>query len=325
MLRLLATIALLAAAPARADVAEAVNDHILPGMARFAEATATLADAADGSCNAEDLRPAYHAAYDAWMAVSHLRLGPAETEGRVLAIAFWPDPKGLGAKAQAALLRAADPAVLTPDRFAEQSVAVRGLTGLERLLYPEAPLQGDYPCALMRATARDLARMASEIDGEWRGGYAGLLLDAGAAGNTAYLNRTEARQAVFTQLIAGLEFTQDQRLGRPLGTFDKPRPERAEALASGRPLRNVTLSIEALAGLAHALVPDARHTAAAFDHALALARALDDPALAAVADPQGWLKVEILQQAVHAARDTALAEMGPALDVGLGFNAADGD
>ncbi len=46
---------------------------------------------------------------------------------------------------------------------------------------------------------------------------------------------------------------------------------------------------------------------------------------AGVADPQGHLKVEILQQAVTAVRDTALAELGPELDVGIGFNAADGD
>jgi predicted lipoprotein len=44
-----------------------------------------------------------------------------------------------------------------------------------------------------------------------------------------------------------------------------------------------------------------------------------------VATPQGRLRIEILQQSVAALRDTALAELGPELDVGIGFNAADGD
>ena len=57
----------------------------------------------------------------------------------------------------------------------------------------------------------------------------------------------------------------------------------------------------------------------------ALAAALPGDALARVEDPQVWLKVQILRQAVHAARDAAMAEIGPALDVGVGFNAADGD
>ncbi len=116
------------------------------------------------------------------MAVAHLRLGPVEEEGRVLAIAFWPDPKALGTKAQMALLTG-DPAALTPEHFPEQSVAARGLTGLERLLYPADPLPAD-PCALIRATTADLARMAAGIEADWRGGYADVLLTAGEPGNT---------------------------------------------------------------------------------------------------------------------------------------------
>lgn len=113
------------ASPARADFPETVQDHILPGYADFETATKALAEAAANTCAPADLTRAYHATYDAWMAVQHLRFGPGETDGRVLAILYWPDPKALGAKAQAALLTG-DPAKLTPDAFAEQSVAARG-------------------------------------------------------------------------------------------------------------------------------------------------------------------------------------------------------
>lgn len=322
MRRLLAAFLLLAA-PARADVAEAVREAILPGYAAFAESTAALAGAAAESCEAEALRPAFHAAFDAWIGVAHLRLGPVEEEGRALAIAFWPDPKGLGAKAQAGLL-AGDPALLEPERFAQQSVAARGLMALERLLYPAGAPEAD-PCPLIRATAADLARIAAAISAEWRAGYARLLLDPGGEGNTRFLTGTEARQAIFTQIGAGLEFLAEQRLGRPLGSFDRPRPERAEAVASGRSLRNIRLSLAAMRALAEALAPDSPRTLAAFDRAIAQAGALDDPVLAGVAEPQGRLRVEILQQSVRAIRDAALAEMAPALGVGFGFNAQDGD
>ena len=50
-----------------------------------------------------------------------------------------------------------------------------------------------------------------------------------------------------------------------------------------------------------------------------------DPDIDHITDPQAWLKLEILQQAVRSARDTALAELGPALGVALGFNSQDGD
>ncbi len=321
-MRALALALCLIASPALADVAEVVTTQIRPAHARFAAATADLA--AIDTCDAATLQPAFHTAYDTWMGLSYLHLGPVEQDGRGLAIAFWPDPKSLGAKAQRGLLTG-DAAALTPANFAQQSVAARGLTGLERLLYPADPLPAD-PCPLIRATTRDLARMASAIDAGW-GPFGDLLLTAGDPGNTSFLSKTEARQALFTQLAAGLEYIADQRLGRPLGTFDKPRPERAEARASGRSVRHVILSLVALRDMAAALNPASPLTLAAFDRAIDAATRLadDDPALQGVAAPQGRLKVEILQQDVRAIRDTALAEMVPALGVGLGFNAQDGD
>jgi hypothetical protein len=310
----------LLAAPAFADTAAVARNHIRPGYAAFAERAAALG--AVGSCDPALLRPAFHGAYDAWMQVAHLHLGPSEEDGRGLAILFWPDPKGLGAKAQRALL-AGDPTALTAETMAQQSVAARGLAGLERLLFPDEMPEAD-PCPLIRATADDLARLATELNDGWVG-YGDLLLTAGQPGNPQFLTADEATQALFTQLATGLEFIADRRLGRPLGSFDKPRPDLSEAHAAQRSQRNVVLSLQALRDLAMHLSPESTKTIAAFDRAIALATDLDDPAFAAIADPQGWLKLEILQQAVRATRETAIAEVGPALGVGLGFNSQDGD
>jgi predicted lipoprotein len=321
----LTALLLLTAPPARADTPEAVKQVILPGYAGFAAAAAALDRAAQESCDAQVLEAPYHAAYDAWMGVAALHLGPAEDDGRALAILFWPDPKGLGAKAQKGLLTG-DPAALAPESFARQSVAARGLLGLERLLWPPEALPAD-PCPLIRATAADLARMGAEIAAGWQGdtGFAAQMLTAGQPGNTRFLTPAEARQALFTLIHAGLEQIADQQLGRPLGSFDKPRPDLAQARASGRSLRNVVLELQALRALAAALAPQAGQTLAAFDRAIARAEALEDPVFAGVADPSGRLKVEILQQAVRAARDTAAVEIAAALGVDLGFNSADGD
>ncbi|MEO8242470.1 MAG: imelysin family protein [bacterium] len=316
-------LALCCATPVWADFPETVTGYILPGYAKFAQATQELSDMAATTCDQSALRAPFNAAYDAWVAVQPLHFGPAEQNGLGLAIDYWPDPKGAGAKAQRGLLLG-DAAALTAENFADQSVAARGLSGLERLLYPSDPLPAD-PCALIRATANDLARVAMLINDAWRSGYGNTMLTAGQAGNTTYLTRPEVRQALFTQIIAALEFTEDQRLGRPLGNFDKPHPERAEAVASGRSLINVTLSLRSLKAMVETLTPDVPLTLASLDRAIELAGKLDDPVFAGVATPQGRLKVEILQQAVTAVRENALGELGPELDVGIGFNAADGD
>lgn len=305
------------ATPAVADVTSAVQDHALPALARFATATADLA--ALETCEPAILQAGWHSAFDAWLGVSHLRLGPVEEEGRVLAIAFWPDPKGIGARQSAALLAAADPATLTPEHIAEQSVAARGLFGMERLLYPPAPLAGDYPCALTHALADDLARMASETLAGWQQGFASALEQPGPEGR--YLSDLEAKQALLTALITGIEFNADARVARPLGSFDKPRPERAEARASQRSARNIALSLRALADFASHLA-EAPKTSAALTQAAQQAETVD---FARLDDPQIWLKADILRQTIKAAKDAAMAEIAPALGVGVGFNAADGD
>lgn len=305
------------ATPAMADVTHAVQDHALPGLTRFATASADLA--ALDTCAPAALQAGWNLAFDAWLGVAHLRLGPVEEEGRVLAIAFWPDPKGIGARQTAGLLAAADPATLTPDHIAEQSVAARGLFGMERLLFPPEPLAGDYPCALTHALADDLARMAAETLAGWQGGFAAALEQPGPGGR--YLSDLEAKQALLTALITGIEFNADARVARPLGSFDKPRPERAEARASGRSARNIALSLRALADFASHLA-EAPKTAAALEHAAQQAEAVDFTRLD---DPQIWLKADILRQNIKTAKDAAMAEIAPALGVGVGFNAADGD
>ncbi|MCQ0970269.1 imelysin family protein [Paracoccus sp. TK19116] len=322
---LIVSLAAMLAASAHADTAEAVNDVILPAYDELAEKTTALADTAAVDCSADALRDPYQAAWDAWASIDYLAIGPIQQNGRALAMSFWPDTKNSGRRAQQALVDAAPPAIDDPQAFADLSVALRGLGGLERLIYPSG-VEGDEAvlCRLRAATAADLARMAGEIRTEWDD-YASMLLDAGDAGNTTYLTADEARQALFTQVMAGLEHTADTRLGRPLGTFDKPRPERAEAIPAGRSLRNVRLSLEGMRDLAMALYPDAPLTRAAFDRAIGLADDLDDPVLAGVAEPAGRLKVEILQQAVRATRETMQAEIGGALGLSVGFNSKDGD
>jgi hypothetical protein len=179
---------------------------------------------------------------------------------------------------------------------------------------------------LVKALSTDLAAIAEQVNNAWQTSYATTLRAAGADTNATYLSEREAQQALFTALLSGLEFTADQRLGRPLGSFQRPRPTRAEAWRSGRSQHNVVLSLRALSDLARHLSNDNAHlTDAALTRAIDLAEGLNDPAFSGVSEPSSRLKIEILQQAVHAARDAALAEIGPSLGVSAGFNSADGD
>lgn len=322
---------------AQADGREAVlqsvvNEHVLPGFTKLSASTEALKAAAGKDCSpvSEALRSAYDTAFDAWIGVSHLRFGPSEERDRAFALAFWPDTKGFTPKALARLISGADPAGRDVEAFSHVSIAARGFYALEFLLFDERiSRMGDagYRCDLVRVVTADIDANADAILAAWQGGYADALMHPGTDG--PYRSEEEAVQELFKALMTGLEFTKDTRLGRPLGTFERPRPKRAEAYRSGRSLRNVVVSLTATRELARLLASvDAgvgKALDAGFARSLELAAGLDDPVFAGVATVQGRLEVEILQQSVGHIREVGIAELGPRLGVRAGFNALDGD
>lgn len=307
--------------PADAAVRLAVETVILPQVAGFADAAEALAQAAQAGCG-EPLREPFRAAWAAWAPIADLRLGPSEEAA--LSIAFWPDERGAGQRALDAMIAAEDPAGLDPAAFAEVSVAARGLVALDYLLF-DAEAGDGYACALTRTAAADLAAQAGALEAAWAD-HAALLVEAGATGNATYMSPDEAWRALYTQVLAGLEFTADARLGRPLGEFDRPRPTRAEAWRSGMPLRTVVLATDGAYDLAAALggAPD-EATQGAMAAVTAAAEAVGDDDFQDIADPHARLRVEILQGRVRALRDAIEAGVGAPRGIGPGFNSQDGD
>lgn len=328
-----ATLLLGGTAAQAGDRTEAILDHhVLPLVETLAETTAALDTAAAADCapGGAALREAYTTAFDAWIAFSHLRFGPAESQARGFALAFWPDTRGMTPKTLRSLIAGEDPVVDSAEDFATVSVAGRGFYALEFLLYDKdiAALGSDaYRCQLTRVIAADMAVTAADLARDWKDNYAGLMRHPGPDG--PYQTDEEVLQEFFKALSTGLEINADLRLGRPMGQIGKPRPMRAEARRSGRSLHHVVVSLKSLRQLAELLAGEDAELAAdmdkAFDYALSRADRIDDPVLAGVATPEGRLHVEVLQQAITAIRTEANMELGPALGVAAGFNSLDGD
>ena len=177
----LAALLLFLAAPALADTEAVIAEHILPGHAAFAARTQALADAAQADCSPAALDAPYQHAFDSWLGISHLRLGPAEEAGRYQAIAFWPDPRGLTEKTLRRLIADRDP-VATDGHYADVSVAARGLFALDHMLH-DAGFAGyakdGYECRLVQAITADLAALAATLDSQWRVRFAETLRTAG--------------------------------------------------------------------------------------------------------------------------------------------------
>jgi len=185
--------------------------------------------AKDCSASSEPLQTAYHDAFDAWMAVSHLQFGPLEAENRTFDLAFWPDPRSFTPKALTSLISSEDPVAENPEEFASVSVAAKGFYGLGFLLFdPRISSLGSdiYRCQLTRVIAENLSITAQDALTDWQERYVDLMLSPSST--SIYRSDEEVMKTLFNALTTGLQFTSEIRLGGPLGTFDRPRPKRAE-------------------------------------------------------------------------------------------------
>jgi len=139
-----------------------------------------LADTAQADCThgSDDLRAAYHTAFDDWIAVSHLRFGPTEIDDRAFALAFWPDSRGATPRTLSTLIRDTDPINANAQDYAEVSIAGRGFYALEFLLYDDAiTTQGDaaYRCQLIQTVTADIGHLTAMIAQDWQDDYAARL------------------------------------------------------------------------------------------------------------------------------------------------------
>ena len=324
MLKRFAVVVLGLSSPCMADVTSVLHRHILPGQAKLIEMTGNLETVAAQDCAPEAVIPAFHDAYDAWISVSHIQFGPIEENALGLFMSFWPDPKDSTGKAIARLAKAKDPIVEDQIGFRQVSAAVQGFTALERLLFETQP-DPDYACALVRAVAAGLAEKAIAINAGWPE-FSELMQSAGEDGNTRFQTKEEVDRTFYTALSSGLEFLHDQRLGRPLGTFERPRSRRAEARRSERSLRHIELSLNALESLAVSFFDgDLTQTRSAFAKAKERVETLDDPTLAGVADPAKRIRVEALQRTIRDIQNAVNSEIGKSLGITPGFNSLDGD
>lgn len=332
----LSIVSLLTATPVLATPHQDATARVLDGYVRgavtdFAAQTTALAEAAVADCTSSEVIDGYHASFDAWLRVQPMHLAIFDAGGHAVAISFWPDKKGMIPRALTNIIADKDPVVSDPVAFTEVSIAARGFFALEFMLYDDkfAGFTGDsYACALVQAQSKDLARMADDIVQAWTrdGGYASLIRSAGDEGNTMFFNEKEPVQALFTVLTATLEHNRDYRLSRPMGSFAKPRPARAEARRSARSARNVMLSLAAARDLAAAMSPTgAPLTGAVLDQAIGYTEALDDPSFAGTEDLSHRLKLEIIQERIDVAIGHIANEIGAPLGVSAGFNAGDGD
>ena len=111
----------------------------------------------------ESLRAGFQRSMDAWQAVRYIRFGPVELFLRHHRFQIWPDRRNSVGKQLGRLIDKADPKVDDPKKFAQASVAVQGLSALERLLYGEAASSEAFKDNYRPANMHELARIVQQL------------------------------------------------------------------------------------------------------------------------------------------------------------------
>ena len=217
------------------DINLAITDrHILPRYQQLAVAGSALEQQVHALCqepNADTLngaREGFHQAMDAWQGIQHIRFGPVELFLRHSRYELWPDKHSTGDKQIRKLLAAEDTVLLKADNFRHASVAIQGLSALERLLFaqsaePQAfghPGEPSYRCRLAEAIGVNVAEMGRGLVSDWREGYRNEILTA-EAGNDSFEASQEVSAKLLNNLHTQLQAIVDQKLLRP----PRGRPE----------------------------------------------------------------------------------------------------
>ena len=316
------------ATPAAANVDSLLNDYILPSWDSFAASAAELADQVGTDCSPENVAPYYNDAFDHWLNVRNLKLGP--TENGTLNIEFWPDDRGFIPRTLADLIADQDPIAYDADEYATMSIAARGLMSIEMLVFDDR-FNGygaeDYTCDLLKQITADFSAEVARQSGGWANDYAPIMLGQGDGVTTPVIDEEHAFATFYTQIVSGLENLTIQNVNRPLGTFDRPRETRANAWRSDRALRNIVLSADAMTRQAQLLMgTELPVTTAALGELHETATRVTDPSFANIeTDTQAWLLLQILGQNVDAIGAGVSNEIGLVMGISAGFNASDGD
>lgn len=297
----------------------------------FRDRTAELAAAAESHCDAgasrADVERAFRAAWLAWAPLDSYQFGPVERSAAALSVNFWPDKKNFVGRGLRALMAQPEDAQRLAGTVAEGSAAAQGFPALERLLY------GDLPeCPAIVGISAHLAMRADALYEDWfaADGWADVARAAGPE-NPVYLSQQEFTKTLFTALDFGLFRVSDQRLARPLGTWDRSFPTRAEAWRAGMTGDLIAAQLDGIALLLdEGFGPeiddaDRAHALQTIARAEELIERIGMPVDAAVKDPQTRLRVEAVQTAVRQLRAQLAEVIGPSLDVDTGFSPADGD
>ena len=337
-----------------------VQQHVLPAYENLAQTSEKLIKKSQAMCESADvrslvsLRSTFHQLMDAWSLIQHLRSGPIMLFGHYYRYQLWPDKHNAGERQLRRVLIAQDPVLLQHENLQRSSVAVQGLSALERLLFSKKVKaemlsrneQNDFRCELVIAISRNLASMSRDIAEVWALDPPPYHMIFLAASERQGVSRQDDESladdksiliAFYNNIPAQLQFIVNDKLFRPLRTTTaKAKPRYLESWRSQRALRNLELNVQAIKSLYDTgfsiLLKRSEQGARldkevqqAFVHVEQALAHVEVPLYETLKDETQRAKQEALLEAVRRLQSLMVGPVPRSLGFSLRFNAFDGD
>ncbi len=334
---LLLVVALGACSNPREEVAtQLAKQVLLPAHEQWHASNTALLDTSRAWCaddqGLEGLKQAFHETQTAWSRLQPLMVGPLAEGNRSWQVQFWPDKRNMVARQTEALLE--EFPELDQQQLDGASVVVQGLTAFEYVVFDQATdvaANASRYCPLLIGIARHQQALSDAVLGEWQQPD-GMLAQLSDFPNQRYASADDALGGILRVQITGVD-TLKKKLGTPMGRLNRgvPQPYQAEAWRSRHSTDNLIASLEGAQAVwerVRSLVGDASLVSridAAYKRVRDQLKALPEPLMALVQDPDSQPRLEALYEELDALETLQQTELAQHLGIQIGFNANDGD
>jgi hypothetical protein len=234
---------------------------VTQGYQAYSTSSASLAKLSVAFCNApsEQALAATQAAFKInaqdWQQLQWLNFGPVTYFMRYYAFEYWPDKKGVTQR-QLRTLAQGDPSVMDAPKFwTSASIAVRGLTAIESLLYhPDfTPIQSSNHCRLLDKITAHHAQSADAVFKQWQEGKAqDWVFDEEGMG---FDPEKVALEQFLQQWIEHMSAVKDAKLETPIGYNGRENLKLAEFYRSDLSLKAIQKNLQTYREIYHAGSP----------------------------------------------------------------------
>lgn len=238
-----------------------VDNVIVKEYKAYSSSALTLKESVDSLCKApsqstlKTAQNAFKANALNWQKVQWLNFGPVTYFMRYYAFEYWPDKKGITQRQLRALAKG-DPSVMDAPKFwTSASIAVRGLTALESLLYHQdfQPLTSAAHCDLLERVSAHHFDSAQAVSKQWHTSIAQdwVFNEESPDFDPEFV----AFEQFLQQWLEHMSAVKDSKLEVPIGYNGRTNLKLAEFHRSGLSLKSIQTNLQSYPILYHAGSP----------------------------------------------------------------------